>query len=293
MLNPQLWIAVFIDGSFFALLALAFYITLVGSQFFNFAIGPYSMAAGMATSWLVVNHGWGIWLSAGVGIVVVLILGAVTDIAVIRPIQSRAGGGDLPALVAVAALLFAIQQTAGLIFGFNNLPGEPIVSTNLFTLDGAQVEPTVVPLVVACGVIFLLTALWIGLTRTGRLLRAVGDSPQSARLLGFRVNRIRLIAFMLSALIAALAGLLFASTSGNGIGFESGLQWTLDGFLALVIGGIGWIWAPLVGGFLLAMAQIFVPYYLGGSSVDYIVLLLAVVFFAFRPQGLFAHRVRV
>jgi branched-chain amino acid transport system permease protein len=72
----------------------------------------------------------------------------------------------------------------------------------------------------------------------------------------------------------------------------SGLDWALDGFLALVIGGTGAVWAPLAGGFILAVAQIFVPFYFGGSSVSYVLLALAIVFFAFRPEGIFSRRVR-
>jgi branched-chain amino acid transport system permease protein len=134
------------------------------------------------------------------------------------------------------------------------------------------------------------TALWIRLTRSGRLLRAVGDSTHAATLLGLPVSRIRLVAFLLSGVLAAVTGLLFAPKAG--VNSLSGLNWALSGFLAIVVGGTGSVWAPLLGGLLLGGVEVFVPYYFGGQSQVYGLLVVALVFFAFKPQGLFVRRVR-
>lgn len=292
MSNAQLWVAVVIDGSFYSLIALSYYLTLIGSQFFNFAIGAYAMATSLGVSWLVLEKSWSLWPAVAATLAGLLVLGALTEILVVRPVQNRSTGGELPALVAVAALLFVVQQFAGQVFGYNPLPGQPLAHTGEMTVAHAVVGSTALPLVIAMVGTFVLIGAWIRLSRTGRLLRAVGDSNVAASLLGFPVGRIRIISFVLGALVAGLAGLFFAPTSGNGVNFMSGLNWALDGFLALVIGGTGAVWAPLVGGFLLALAQIFVPFYFGGASVSYVLLALAIVFFAFRPQGVFAQVVR-
>ncbi len=290
--NLQLWVSVVNDGAFFGLIALSYYLTLVGAQFFNFAIGPYAMVAGMAASWLVISHSYSLWLAVALALLSCMALGALTEVLVVRPVQRRSLAGELPALVAVAAVLFAIQQGAGIVFGLQGLPGQAVLPTGLFHLGSATVEPSTGTLVIATVLTTAAVAAWVRFTRTGRMLRAVGDSNSAARLLGFPVGRIRLVAFVVGGLVAGIAGLFFAATNGSGVNFQIGLTWTLDGFLALVIGGTGSIIAPLVGGFLLAMAQVFVPYYFGGRTVSYFLLGIAVVFFAFRPQGIFAQRVR-
>jgi branched-chain amino acid transport system permease protein len=292
MQNPQLWVSVFTIGSFYGLIALSFYLTLVGAQFFNFAIGTYAMIAGLGTSWLVIFQSWPLWLAALTGLLAAVALSVLTEVAVIRPVQKRSNG-ELPALVAVAAVLFAVQQGAGLLFGHQALPGQPIFATDRITIGDAVIQPSAVPLFVATIAVFAATWLWIRGSRTGRLLRAVGDSNEAARTLGLPVGRVRIIAFAVGGLIAGVAGLVFAPSSGIGVGPDSGLHWTLSGFLAFVIGGSASVWAPLVGGMLLAMLQIFVSYYFGGDVAVYGILLVALVFFAFRPEGLFARRVRV
>lgn len=291
MSNIQLWIAAVEIGAFFALIALAMYLVVIGTDFFNFAMGPYAMAAALAASWLVVQHGAAPWIAIGVGIALALILSVVTEIVVIRPVQRRSGRADLPALVAVTAVLFAVQQLAGTVFGRLPLPGVPLVGIEPVDIAGVTVNGTTITLVVGAAVIFALTTWWLRSSSTGRLLRAVGDNPDAARTLGLPVSRIRLVSFAVAGVIAALAGILFASKSG--VQFTSGLSWTLTAFLALVIGGTGRAWAPLIGGLVLGIAQVFAPYYFGASAAQTSILLIALVFFAFRPEGLITRKVRV
>jgi branched-chain amino acid transport system permease protein len=289
MSQPQLWISALEMGCFFGLLALAYYLVLVGAGFFNFAIGPYAMVAGLGTSWLVVQKGLGIWAAAGVAVLAVLALAVLTELAVVRPVQRRSGG-ELPALVAVAAVLFAIQQFAGYLFGYTTLPGQNLVTFGPVRLGGTSVQSGTVLLVAVTAVAFGALAAWIRFTRTGRLLRAVGDSKHAAALLGLPVNRVRLVAFLLAGLLAAVTGLLFAPKAG--VNSLSGLNWALSGFLAMVVGGTGTVWAPLLGGLLLGAVEVFVPYYAGGQSHVYGLLVVALLFFAFKPSGLFTRRVR-
>jgi branched-chain amino acid transport system permease protein len=291
MNDPQLWVSAIELGCFFGLLALSYFVVLAGTGFFNFAVGPYAMVGGLCTAWLVLNHGFGLWLAVVVALVVTMALAAVTELVVVRPVQRRSGRSDLPALVAVTAVLFAIEQLAGVVFGYTTLPGENLLNIQPIQLGSAIVVPSALVLAIVTVVVFVLVAAWVRFTRTGRLLRAVGDSREAATLLGLPVNRIRIIAFVLSGLLAGIAGLLFAPKAG--VNSVSGLDWALSGFLALVVGGTATVWAPLVGGLILGGLQIFIPFYFGGASLSYLLLILAVAFFALRPQGIFARRVRV
>jgi branched-chain amino acid transport system permease protein len=286
----QVWLSALEMGCFFGLLALAYYLVLVGAGFFNFAIGPYAMVGGLCTSYLVLYEDMNVWAAAAVAISAAAALAVVTELAVVRPVQRRSGGGELPALVAVAAVLFAIQQLAGYLFGYTTLPGQHLLTFDPVTVGDTAIQPSTLVLLAFTVVAFAGLALWIRSTSTGRLLRAVGDSTHAARLLGLPVNRIRLIAFVLSGLLAGITGLLFAPKAG--VSSLSGLSWALSGFLAMVVGGTGSVWAPLVGGLLLGAVEVFVPYYFGGQSHVYGLLIVALLFFALKPSGLFVRRVR-
>ena len=291
MTNPQLWISAAELGCFFGLLALSYYVVLAGTGFFNFAVGPYAMVGGLCAAWLVLQHGMELWLAVAIAVLATMALSAVTELAVVRPVQRRSGRSELPALVAVTAVLFAIEQLAGVIFGYTTLPGQDLLNIQPITFGTSVILPSDLLLGIVTVAVFGGMALWVRMSRTGRLLRAVGDSRDAATLLGLPVNQIRLVAFILSGFLAAIAGLLFAPKAG--VSSTSGLDWALSGFLALVVGGTATVWAPLVGGLILGGLQVFIPFYFGGPSLSYLLLLLAIVFFAFRPQGIFDRRVRV
>ena len=290
MTEPQLWFSVFEVGCFFGLIALGYLLILEGAGFFNFALGPFAMVAGLSATWLVIEKEWSLWPAVGVALALVLALSLITEVGIVRPIVVRSGGGELPALVAVAAVLFATEQAAGYVFGRRHLPGQPLFTFDVIEVGDAFLQPSAAVLIVTTIIVFTAVALWMRATATGRLLRAVGDNSHAASLLGLPVSRIRLTAFALGGIVAAVAGLLFAPKAG--VGFQTGLSWTLSGFLALVVAGTGSVWAPLAGGLLVAAVQVFVPYYLGSAAPDYVILAVALVFFAFRPEGLFARRVR-
>jgi branched-chain amino acid transport system permease protein len=288
--DVQLWLSAAEVGCFFGLLALAYLLILEGAGFFNFALGPYAMVAGLATTWLVVEKELSLWPAVAVAVLIVVALAAATELLVVRPIEARTGGNELSALVAVAAILFAIEQGAGFVFGRRQMPGQLLVRFDPLEVGDAFLQPSAAVLLAVTVVVFVAVAAWLRVGGTGRLLRAIGDNKEAAAVLGLPVSRARLTAFVLGGLVAAAAGLLYAPKAG--VGFETGLSWTLSGFLALVVGGTGTVWAPLVGGLLVGGVEVFVPYYLGSAAPNYVILGIALVFFAFRPEGMFTRRIR-
>ena len=290
MTEIQLWLSALEIGFFYGVVALGYLLILEGAGFFNFALGPFAMVAGLGTSWFVIEKDFSLWPAVILGVGIVILLSVVTELAVVRPIEKRSGGGEIAALVSVAAVLFAVEQGAGYFFGRRHLPGQLLWKGDPIEVAGGFVQPSALVLFLATPVLFAVTAAWLRFGGSGRMLRAVGDNVSAAELLGLPVSRIRLTAFIAGGALAAIAGLLFAPKAG--VGFESGLSWTISGFLALVIGGTGALGAPLLGGLVLGCTQVFVPYYLGSAAPNYAILLIGLVFFALRPEGLFTRRVR-
>lgn len=285
----QLWVSALEVGSFFALLGLAFLLVWQGTSDFNFAIGPLAMIGALCASWLVVEQEVPRIPALLLGVVLVLVLSAVVELGVVRPIAARTTH-HLPSVIAIAAVLFAVMQGAGVFFGRTSLPGQPLATFDAISVGDVTLLPTTITLVVVTLLIFAGVIVWIRSSPSGRLMRAVGNNPDAARTIGLPVSRVRLTAFLLAGFIAASAGILYAPKGG--IGFDRGLHWTMAGFLVVVVGGTGSVWAPLVAGMLLGGLEVFLPYYFSSSAPDYVMLLLGLTFFAFRPEGLFMKRVR-
>ena len=291
MADIQLWIAALEIGCFFALVALAIFLVVVGADFFNFAAGPYGMAAAMIAAGLSTSLGLPFFVAAAVGVLVAIAVSVLTELVIVKPVQKKSGGTELPALVAVTATLFAIQQLVGTIFGRTPKAVDKLLPIEDIRIANVTVAGTAITTVIVTIAVFVLVATWLAKTKTGQLLRAVGDNPEAASTIGVDVPKVRIWAFALSGFVAAVAGIIFAAKSG--VEFTSGLSWTLTGFLALVIGGTGKTWAPLIGGLALGSVQVFGSYYFGATGSSIAIFVVALAFFTVRPEGLFQRKVRV
>jgi len=288
---PQLWISVFELGCFAGLVGLGYFLILRGAGLFMFALGPLAMFSAMLGSWLLVEYELPLVVPVLAGIVCVVLFAALVEVLIVRPIQERAGGEELPAIVAVVAVLFATQQLAGTLFGRRPLPGRPWITAGPFRLGDVVISGQAVVLGVVTIVVYGAMMLWMSRSHYGRMLRAVGDNQRAAHTLGLPVSNIRIVAFALAGGVAALAGSLFSAKAG--VAFQSGLSWTVAGFLALIVGGLGRVWAPLVGGLLVATMQTMAVFYFGPAMLNYATFVMAFLFFMFRPKGIFAPRVRI
>ena len=135
----------------------------------------------------------------------------------------------------------------------------------------------------------MLIGVWMAArmrqSRFGRALRAIAGSEAAAQALGINVPRYKLIAFVVAALYASLAGSLFA----HFVGFISpevfGSAMVIQSFTMLFLGGVGTVWGPVIGALMVSL----LPELLRGlkelQDVAYCSLLVLMLIYA--PRGLF------
>ena len=127
----------------------------------------------------------------------------------------------------------------------------------------------------------------------GRQLLATGDNERAARLSGVRVDRVRILAFVLSGVLAAVAGILLAGFGGVSAQVGRGLEF--DAITACVLGGVvlgggrGSVVAAMAGA--LTLEALFTWLNLQGVSgaledtVQGVIIIAAVAFAAYRLRG--------
>jgi branched-chain amino acid transport system permease protein len=93
----------------------------------------------------------------------------------------------------------------------------------------------------------------------GAVLNAMRENEQRAIALGFRVDRYKLIAFVISGTLAGLAGVLFAV--GNRLSGLDGVDWHTSGTVVMmsILGGIGTVFGPIVGAAIFESLDHFLP----------------------------------
>jgi len=217
-----------------------------------------------------------------------LLFAWITEDGILRPMLRRTHD-EFGAVMAIVALMFVIEQLAGLAFGRRPILGRELLDGTV-VIAGLAIDDHDLLALAATVAIFAAVAAWLKHGRYGRMLRAVGDNEAAARALGLPVRRVRLVAVLGTGLICGIAGMLVAPQTA--LSFQSHLSFAILGFIALVLGGVGTAWAPLVGGMLVSAIETLSARFVGGFARDYVLLALVILVFSFRPQGLFTIRVR-
>ncbi|WP_205170706.1 ABC transporter permease [Bacillus pakistanensis] len=147
-------------------------------------------------------------------------------------------------------------------------PGE--FTSSFLWIGQGQLAGIPVPVII---MLILVAAVYIILhhTRWGRLLYMTGGNVEAARLSGVRVNRIKLMAYVLSGIFAGLAGILFAARVGSGQ-MDAGSPLLMEAVAAVFVGysvfGAGkpnvigtFFGAALIGILLNGLTMMNLPYY--------------------------------
>lgn len=112
-------------------------------------------------------------------------------------------------------------------------------------------------LVILLSIIF---HIFLTRTQTGRYIYAIGGNREAARLSGIPVDRVLLIVYTLSGLMAGLAGLILIGRT-DAASPIAGLMYELDAIAAVIIGGasffggVGTVWGTLIGALIIAVLR--------------------------------------
>lgn len=169
-------------------------------------------------------------------------------------------------------IYFVANQWSDVTGGENGLQGVPksFFGVELVETDAFYFYYAALPII-----LLGLWAAWrIVHSPFGRVLVAIRDNAPRARALGYDVERYKVMAFVLSAGLAGLAGGVFAVS--HGFVALSELHWSTSGEVVLmtVLGGIGTLWGGVVGaGIIVLLAD-----YLASSGFDGIGIVTGSVF---------------
>ena len=280
-----------LSGVMYSLVALGFVLIYKASGVFNFAQGAMVFFAALTYVGLL-ELGLSPWLALPATLVVMVIVGLVTERVVLRPLVNQP---QISLFMATIGLTFFIEGLAQWMWGANvrglelGLQDEPIawltentgMSVSKFDLAAAGVA----------AVLVTALALFFSRTRIGRALRAVADDHQAAMAIGIPLQQIWAIVWSVAGAVALVAGLLW--------GARNGVQYALT-FVALkalpvlILGGFDSIPGAIVGGLIIGatekLAEVYIGPYFGGGIEGWFPYVLALVFLLFRPEGLFGER---
>ncbi|MFC7157668.1 branched-chain amino acid ABC transporter permease [Halomarina halobia] len=248
----------------------------------NFAHGGFYMLGGYMV-FAVISAGYGFFAGVAGAIVIVAILGILTERLLLRRSYDF---GPITQLLIMVGLALAIEGAVIYIWGEqakgvaipNMLSGSVLVFGSTYPIYRLAL--------VAIGSV-LIIGVWLFLERSriGLVIRASLTDKEMARAFGNDIPTIYTYVFASGVVIAAFAGALM--TPIRGIGPGTGASILLQAFIVVVVGGLGSYRGSVVAGLGLGMIDVLVARYISFRLSGITIIAVLLVVLLLQPRGLF------
>lgn len=200
----------------------------------DLSIGAVVCLTGIATPYLLMQHGWGptetVLAVVAISIIIGIVQGGLVALGHIQPFLVTLCG-----LLILRGIARGVtqDQTQGFQGKFTELRW---IGNGRITIPGVDVFAIPAP-VLSLVVIAVLSMVFLNYTVWGRWMKAVGRNPSAARYSGIPVAKLQVLAYVLSSLLAGYGGLLFVCDVGSAQPSDFGNFYELYAIAAAVLGG--------------------------------------------------------
>jgi branched-chain amino acid transport system permease protein len=278
---PQAIVSGVALGSVYALIAQGYYVTFTTTETVNFAQGEFLMVGALTSYSILVIAGMSFLVALVVVMALMAVMGVVVERVAIRPLRQLSSVGWILSTVGVSVIL---RQLAEIYWGREQKRVPSIFGDTPIYIGGTGIFPQEIFVILAS--LLTMAALLFFLKRStfGKALQAVAFNPAAAGLMGINVRQMVVVAYVISSILAGLAGMLVAPIIFAHA--EMGALLGLKAFAAAIIGGIENPVGILVVGIGLGIAE-FIAAGINASFRDAATFLILILLLAWRPQGLF------
>jgi branched-subunit amino acid ABC-type transport system permease component len=280
-----------VTGSVIAIAAVGVSLVYGILRLVNFAYGDFMAFGALAAYAFNGPLGLGMIPSTLLGMLATAVLSLVLDVALWRPLRARRAG-FMSLFLASIGLALVLRQV--LLLAYGPQPQTYRVDQyKVYVIGSVRLsEPQLITIVVAAAAIGVIGVL-LARSTVGRTMRALADDRALAAIAGIDVGRVITYTWVISGLLAGLAGVLAGLVQSS---FDPNFGFTLllPVFAAVVLGGIGSAYGALAGGLVLGLAMELStwPSLLGGVNPVYkpvVAFLVLAGALMVRPQGLFGR----
>ena len=271
------------QGCLYGLIALGFVLIYKATEIVNFAQGELLMMGAFFAVTYAGILGLPFWLAFLLTIVSMAVFGYLLDMLVIR---SMIGESQFSVIILTISIGFILRAVAGGIWGSDILSLETPYSGEMVEIGGLIIGQEY--LVVIAGTIVLSLALYLffRFSSLGIAMQAASQNQLAAYYMGIPVKRVFSLIWAISAMVAAVAGILTAPISlvSPQMGFIG-----IKAFAAAVIGGFGSLPGALIGGLIIGSSEQLAGTYLPTGFQEISAYAIMFLVLTVRPKGLFAQ----
>jgi branched-chain amino acid transport system permease protein len=271
-------------GSFWGVIALGFTLVFGIMDFVNFAIGYFVLVPAYITFFLFMKFGFDPYFSLIFVIPISFFLGVV----LYKLLGARLADEPHSAhIVVTLGVCFFIENFLLLLAG-----GDLRSAVTSYTSSTIVLGPMIISYprlwaTIVSWICVIVLFVFLKYTDLGKSMRSAADNKTGARIVGIYVDRVYMIAFGFSVMIAGIAG-------GVLIPFYlmspfSGMEFLVKAFGAVVIGGLGSIPGAIVGGLIIGIVEALGGVFFKASLGNALTFSIVICVLLFKPSGLFGE----
>ena len=273
-------------GSIYALIALSFVLIFNAVGVVNFATGEIVMLGaflGVTGITHLQLNGVATYIAA---IAIMVAFGYVFNLITYYPLR---GQSFLPVALSTLAAGIMMRNIATIVWGPNPLPMTGMFGSTIWRLGGVVIVPQNVVIFAATLILLVLQHALFAYTRWGRMMRAVAQDQDVAKLMGIKADLMIGLTFAYAAFLGGVAGLLVAPIFfvTTGMGFAVAMK----AFAASIVGGFGSIPGAILGGLFVGLVEILGAAYISSVYKDAFAFIILILVLLVRPQGFFGEKI--
>ena len=273
------------SGCVYGLLALSYLLMIRPTGVINFAVGEWAMLGAFGGFVFLSKYEVPYALGMALVVAIMLAVGWATERVAVRPLVER-GAPVLAPILALLGMLMVFREAISVSF-----PPDPHPVPFPFGLGRFEWGPlggSYQSFFIIAVTVLVFAGAWYFFEKTvwGKSFEAVALNRRAAALMGINLSRVTALSFAGGAGAAGLAGLVVSPNISAH--YLMGVPLAIQGFTALVIGGVGRVEGALLGGLLLAFAEQLTARYapIPSGFTQGVPLLLMMLFLLVRPTGL-------
>ncbi|WP_049986057.1 branched-chain amino acid ABC transporter permease [Halobellus rufus] len=266
-------------GASLALLGVGITLVYGLGEVLNLAIGAFAVIAAILAS-LLIDQGMSLPVAIAGGLAFVGVFGLVVDRTLLSLVYRS--DGEERILIGIFTTLGLTVLLEGVMVNYVSSQYSLPLGLDPIRVGAAVVTGTSVASIVIAAVVLAVLFLFLNRTFLGKATRTIFQDERGARLVGINPRKIRTLVFVLSVLVAGLAGVLAAARSN--VSVATSFEFTTFALIVSIVGGVRSLVGAVVAGLLLGLINTMANFFVGSYFATIILFGAAIVFLLFRPE---------
>lgn len=273
-------------GSMYALAAMGLVLIYQTSKMTNFSQGTLGMFNTFVCVTILGKFGVPLWLSVLFALAFALALGMFIDFAIMSRIKRLTPLGKQ---IITLGFIIIFTGLTPMFFGTEPIAFSKFIDLPAMDIAGVNIHPNSMLTIGIAVTVMLVLFYFLKNTKWGLAVRVTASNPVTARLMGVPTSKVTMGSWGVATFLGCLAAIMVAPASNVTVSMMDGIH--INSFIAAVLGGFGTFHGPVVGAFILGIANNLISYYI---STEWSLALLygfILIFIIIKPNGLFGKKI--